>query len=79
VDPRAEIAPATEAADSGIGDRHDGDDAVCEAADQEPGEPKCANCHFGFSSGDPAEEIDGRLYHRRDCAEYGRGLAMAAE
>jgi hypothetical protein len=39
----------------------------------------CADCHDRFSSGDPSEVIDGRLYHRRDCAEAGSRIATAAK
>jgi hypothetical protein len=70
---------AADALDRGVKVLQDADDDVCEAADQERGEPKCANCHLGFSSGDPSEEIDGRLYHRRGCAEYGRQIATAGK
>ena len=60
-------------------DLQDIGDDVPEAADPDLGVSKCAHCKEPFLSGYPPRMKYGRLYHRMDCVNHAKPIAIAAE
>jgi hypothetical protein len=91
VSPPPEAAPATDdiavahpgqpddATELGAEDLQDAEDDVSKAADQEPvGAMKCAHCKKPLLSNDLPRMKYGRLYHRKDCVNHAKPIAIAA-
>lgn len=87
----AEVAPAADdapvdlqaeqqedAADMGAEDLHDAGDNVPEAADPGIGVTKCAHCKKPLLSTDLPRKKYGRLYHRKNCVNHAKPIAIAA-
>jgi len=73
----AQASQGDDGAESGAEDLQDaGDD---EADDPELGVTKCAYCKEPFLSGHPPRMKYGRLYHRMDCVNHAKPIAMAAD